>query len=198
VTSRPFVVLSACLLVLAVSMAFYVWQLRNRSASEPAFAPAALTLPPPRNAAPTDVTLWIAHDDTGVLTPQKNSVALSTDRQHKAEEMLRSLLLVYTAKDSPHHLPPAADVRNVYFADPGLVVLDMNSELANGQTSGILSEELTIASLAQTLSANFQGISRIKFLVNGKESDTLAGHADLSRVYSISQISDLVKQLSTP
>jgi hypothetical protein len=57
---------------------------------------------------------------------------------------------------------------------------------------------LTIASLAQTLSANFQGISRIKFLVNGKESDTLAGHADLSRVYSISQISDLVKQLSTP
>jgi hypothetical protein len=198
VTSRPFVVLSACLLVLAVSMAFYVWQLRNRSEWESAFAPVAQMLPPPHNGAPSDVTLWIAHDGTGVLTPQKNSVALSTDRQRKAEEMLRSLLLMYTGKNSPHHLPPAADVRNVYFVDPGLVVIDMNSELVNGQTSGILSEELTIASLAQTLSANFQGISRIKFLVNGKESDTLAGHADLSRVYSTSQISDLVKQLSVP
>jgi hypothetical protein len=177
-------------------MAFYVWQLRKQSQSESASPAATAVLTPPHNGAPTDVTLWIAYDDAGIVAAKKSSIALSSDRQRKAEEMLRSLLLMYTGRDSQHHLPPAADVRNVYFIDPGLVVIDMNSELANGQTSGILSEELTIASLAQTLSANFQGISRVKFLVNGKESETLAGHADLSRLYSTVQISDLVKHLS--
>ena len=87
-------------------------------------------------------------------------------------------------------------MRNVYFVDPGLVVIDMNSDFAEGQTSGILPEELTVTSFVQTLATNMPEVSRVKFLVNGKEAETLAGHFDLSAEYGVSQISELAKQLS--
>ena len=45
-------------------------------------------------------------------------------------------------------------------------------------------EELTLASMAQTLAANLPGITRVKLLVDGKERETLAGHVDLMGFYS--------------
>jgi hypothetical protein len=107
------------------------------------------------------------------------------------------LLAIYTGKGSPHHLAAGADVRNVYFVNPGLVVVDVNSELADGQTSGILPEGLTVASFVQTLAANSPEIVRVKFLVNGKERETLAGHVDFSNEYGVPQMSDLARQLSS-
>jgi hypothetical protein len=37
----------------------------------------------------------------------------------------------------------------------------------------------------------------VKILVDGKERSTLAGHADLSGTYDVSQVSVLAKQLSS-
>jgi hypothetical protein len=34
-----------------------------------------------------------------------------------------------------------------------------------------------------TLHANFPGISQVRFLVDGRQQETLAGHADLTRIY---------------
>jgi uncharacterized protein (DUF58 family) len=196
VTSRSFFVLSVCLLFLAIAMALYVWQLRSRAQSE-----ATLQRPqmvsPPASGTLRQVTLWVAHDDPGVLRVRAVSIELSTERQRRSEEILRALLAIYTGKDSPHHLAPGADVRNVYFVNPGLVVVDINSELADGQTSGILPEELTVASFVQTLSTNSPEITRVKFLVNGKERETLAGHVDFSNEYGVLQMSDLARQLSS-
>jgi hypothetical protein len=59
----------------------------------------------------------------------------------------------------------------------------------------VLEEELTIASLIQTLAANIPGILRVKILVEGKERETLAGHADLSATYDTIAVSQLVAQM---
>src|SRR5437667_241596 len=56
-------------------------------------------------------------------------------------------------------------------------------------------EELTIASLARTLSANVPGINRIKILVDGKGRDTLAGHADISGFYDVEAVDQLAAEL---
>jgi uncharacterized protein (DUF58 family) len=196
VTSRSFLVLSVCLLFLAIAMALYVWQLRSRAQSEATLQRPQL-VSPPASGTLRQVTLWVAHDDPGVLRVQAVSIELSTERQRKSEEILRALLAIYTGNDSPHRLAPGANVRNVYFVNPGLVVVDVNSELADGQTSGILPEELTVASFVQTLSANSPEIARVKFLVNGKERETLAGHVDFSKEYGVLQMSDLARQLSS-
>lgn len=196
--SRPFFVLTCCLCVVALAMSVYVWQLRKNSGedSTPALPPEVVAAP--SNATPQRITLWIAHDDTATLKSQSLSIASSSERQRQAEDILRALLGIYTTKGSPHPLPAGSAVRNVYFIDPGLIVVDVNSELAAGQTSGIMAEELTLTSLVQTLNANMQGISQVKFLVDGKEASTLAGHADLSNTYDVSQFSNFVRQISSP
>jgi hypothetical protein len=196
--SRPFLVLTACLTVLVIALSFYAWQLRKNGTPESGVAPELPLVTPPGQGAPKQVALWVGYDDPGVLRTRTVSIPISSERQERAQEVLRALVAVYTAKDSPHQLPAGADVRNVFFVDPGLVVIDVNSELAAGNTSGVLAEELTIVSFVQTLSLNVEGVSRVKFLVDGKEASTLSGHSDLASAYDVSQVAILAKQLSSP
>ncbi len=60
----------------------------------------------------------------------------------------------------------------------------------------MLVEELTVASLIHTVSANTPGILRVKILVDGKERDTLAGHADISDFYDVTAVNQLATQLA--
>jgi hypothetical protein len=64
-----------------------------------------------------------------------------------------------------------------------MAIVDTNSVFADRHRSGILVEQLTVASIARTLAANVPGTIRVKILVEGKERETLAGHADLADFY---------------
>jgi hypothetical protein len=109
--------------------------------------------------------------------------------------LLRALLSIYLDKNSPHVLGPGSEIRSVFLVDPGEAVIDLNGAFADTHRSGALVEEMTIASLIHTVSANTEGILRIKILVDGKERDTLAGHADLSSFYDVSAVNQLASQL---
>lgn len=183
------------LALVAAAMGIYAWQI-SESVS-PSSAPIADNRPvAPPVAGPRElVNLYVAHDDPGVLRSQPTTVPLPAERQQRAQELLRALLNIYLAKSSPHPLAPEADIRSVYLIDPGIAVIDVNSAFADGHRSGILVEQLTIASLVETLSENIPGIARVKFLVEGKERETLAGHADLTNFYDVSVVSQLAAQL---
>lgn len=194
-TLRQLLVSTAILAAVAIGMFVYAWQLRQHATLT---SPVETTPPvtPPKTGPTEKVTLWVAYDDPGVLRAQAVAVPLSSGRQQQAEQLLRSLMELYTSKASPHPLRPGAEVEDVYLVAPGLAVIDVNAALADSQTSGVLAEELTVTSLMQTLSANIPGLTQFKILVEGKERDTLAGHADLSAVYDALQVADLAKQLS--
>jgi hypothetical protein len=186
----------AVLLVVVLAMGLYAWHMRGRAAATTASADTRPVAPPP--AGPTEqVTVFVAYDDIGVLHAQAARIPLPSVRQQRAEELLRALLAVYLDKNSPHPLPPGSDVRGVYLVDPGLAVIDMNAAFADGHRSGVLSEELTIASLVQTLSANIPGILQVKILVEGKERQTLAGHVDLTGFFDVSGVNLLAAELQT-
>lgn len=193
---RHFLISTALLFGVAIAMAIYVWQLRRCEVlNPPSVAVAQHVTPPP--VGPTEkVVLYVAYDDSGEVRAQSISIPLSSGRQQRAQELLRALANVYLQKDSPHRLVASAEVRDVYLVQPGLAIIDVNSAFADGQTSGVLAEELTVVSIIQTLSANIPGLMQVKILVDGKERETLAGHADLSGFYEVSEVSDLAKQLS--
>jgi Sporulation and spore germination len=181
-------------LAAALAMGFYVWRMRGRVRTELAVTDTRPVAPPP--SGPTEqATLFVAYDDPGVLLPQAAAIPLPQGRQQRGEELLRALLDVYLEKSSPHPVPSGAEVRDVFFVDPGLVVIDLNDAFAGGHRSGILEEELTVSSMIQTLTYNVPGITRVKFLVNGQQRDTLAGHVDLSGFYDVSQVSQMVQAL---
>jgi Sporulation and spore germination len=191
---RHLMIAVAVMLAIAIGMSVYLWRTRGRvSPAEP----AAYTHPvaPLVEGSTEEVTLYVAHDDSGVLRAQAARIPLPSGRQERAEELLRALLRLYLGPSSSHPLPAVAEVRDVYLVDPGLAVIDVNSAFADGHRSGILVEELTIASLARTLSANIPGINRIRILVDGKSRDTLAGHADISGFYDVSAVDQLAAEL---
>ena len=183
-------VLFAAVLVLG----FYVRSMRGRVGAR-VRAVDSRPVAPPASGPTEQATLYVAYDDPGVLHPESAAIPLPSGRQERAQELVQALLARYLGKNSPHVLPAQADLRDVYVVDPGLVVIDLNSAFADGHRSGILIEELTVASFAQTLASNLPGINRVKFLVDGKQRDTLAGHADLSGYYDTSSIAALSQQL---
>jgi hypothetical protein len=192
---RHFYIALAVLLAAVLAMSLYAWHMRGRAAATPVAAVDTRPVVAPV-AGPTErVTLFVAYDDIGVLRAQSAQIPLPSVRQQRAEELLRALLAIYVDKSSPHPLPIGSDIRSVYLVDPGLAVLDMNAAFADGHRSGVLAEELTIASLIQTVSANIPGILKVKILVEGKQRETLAGHADLSGFFDVSAVNQLTSRL---
>jgi hypothetical protein len=191
-----FIALSV-LLAAVLGMSIYAWHMRGRAAATPVASVDTRPVIPPVAGNTERVTLFIAYDDIGVLRAQSAQIPMPSVRQQRAEELLRTLIALYLDKSSPHPLPPGSDIRSVYLVDPGLAVIDINAAFADGHRSGVLVEELTIASLIQTVSANIPGILKVKILVEGKQRDTLAGHADLSNFFDVSAVNQLTSQLQS-
>jgi hypothetical protein len=194
---RHFFIALSVLLGAVLGMGIYAWHMRGRAAATPVASVDTRPVIPPVAGNTERVTLFVAYDDIGVLHAQSAQIPLPSVRQQRAEELLRALITLYLDKSSPHPLPPGSDIRSVYLVDPGLAVIDINAAFADGHRSGVLVEELTVASLIQTLSANIPGILKVKILVEGKQRDTLAGHADLSNFFDVSEVNQLASQLQS-
>ncbi|MGC2648204.1 MAG: GerMN domain-containing protein [Candidatus Sulfotelmatobacter sp.] len=194
---RHFFIALSVLLGAVLGMGIYAWHMRGRAAATPVASVDTRPVIPPVAGNTERVTLFVAYDDIGVLHAQSAQIPLPSVRQQRAEELLRALITLYLDKSSPHPLPPGSDIRSVYLVDPGLAVIDINAAFADGHRSGVLVEELTVASLIQTLSANIPGILKVKILVEGKQRDTLAGHADLSNFFDVSAVNQLASQLQS-
>ena len=140
------------------------------------------------------IQLLLAYDDDQALRWRPADVFLPADRNLRARETLRSVLAQYLQTPSPHPLAKGADIKDVYFISDDTMVVDTTAQFADGHPSGILLEDLTLASLIETLTANVPGITKIKFLVDGKERETLAGHADLMSFYQTTAVHELAKE----
>jgi Sporulation and spore germination len=186
------------LLIAVLGMGLYAWHMRGRAAATPVVSTDTRPVEAPVSGPTEQVTLFVAYDDIGVLRAQSAQIPLPSVRQQRAEELLRALITLYLGKSSPHLLPPGSDIRSVYLVDPGLAVIDVNAAFADAHRSGVLSEELTVTSLIQTLCANISGIVKVKILVEGKQRETLAGHADLSNFFDVSAINQLTQELQSP
>jgi hypothetical protein len=69
--------------------------------------------------------------------------------------------------------------------NPGgeLAVINLRGSFVSAHPSGVEVESLTLLSIIGTLHANIPQIEQVRFLVDGQQRETLAGHADLLRTY---------------
>ena len=75
-----------------------------------------------------------------------------------------------------------------------MAVVNLDGAFVGAQPSGIEPETMTLLSMIATLHANLPQITEVRFLVNGQQKDTLAGHADLTRTYLASDTETAVRQ----
>ena len=184
----------AVLLVAVVTMGIYLRHMRRRAREIDAPAATALPVVPPPSGPTETVTLYVADDAAGMLRSRSAQIPLPGGRQQRAEELLRALLRIYQQPGAAHPMTAAADVRAIYLVDPGAAVIDLNAAFADQHRSGIMSEQLTVNSLVETLAGNVPGILRVNILVEGKKRDTLAGHADLSEAFDVITIQQAENQ----
>jgi len=213
VISRVQRILFAALLIAIVVMAALLIRLRERAQDRlhvvQDSAPPAETAP----SAPQTVTLVIPNDLDGSLQNVQRSLSLPADDSGKARALLEDLLETFHEPHSTHPISgPAfangrgdAAIENVFLmpvlhsaSDGGaaspipqsndsgtLAVVDFSAAFAASQPSGIEPETLTLLSIIGTLHANMPSITQVRFLVDGRPAPTLAGHADLTRTYLV-------------
>jgi len=184
------------LLLLAIfGSGLYILLLRRsseeglRRASDPRPVPAPV-------AGPEEtVKLTIAYDEDGVFRTREISAVVPSESSARAKSILEALIGYYLSKPSPHDLADGSAVNSVFMVNQKLAVVDLNQALVEGHRSGIMVEDFTLMSLIDTLATNLPQIEQVKILVNGKERETLAGHADIRSIYSVDAIHKIVAQL---
>jgi hypothetical protein len=141
------------------------------------------------------VRLLVAKDSADSLTPIAENIVLPKSPNAAARALLVALIAESTKPNSSHPLPANASVDDVFLlpldpdsapspAEPQLAVINLNSTFARQAGPTPESETLTLHSILATLQANLPQIQAARFLIDGRQSDTLAGHVDLRRSYS--------------
>lgn len=142
----------------------------------------------PPISTPTDTTVkarifWTnAAGDS--LAPSEKPLPLSADPVQRAKQLIEALIT--SPPDERHRtLPADTTLLEFYLLPDGTAVADFSSTLATALPSGILSEQLAVDSVVQTLRANVPAIVRLKILIAGQEVDALAGHVDLTGFFEL-------------
>jgi hypothetical protein len=75
-------------------------------------------------------------------------------------------------------LPPSTIINSVQ-VQGDTAYLDFSKELADGIPGGSSSEMTAVYAVVDTVSFNFPQIKKVKFLLDGRDVESLAGHLDL-------------------
>jgi len=137
-----------------------------------------------------------------------DALSLPADDSGKARVLLQDLLETFHEPNSTHPISGPtenAGIENVFLmpvpspapstgapspapqsgGSGTLAIVDFTAAFAASQPSGIEPETLTLLSIIGTLHANLPAITQVRFLIDGRTAQTLAGHADLTRTYLV-------------
>jgi hypothetical protein len=181
------------LLVSSVLMAIVLLRMREKALDRLQASTETVPLTPQAGRPMQTVTMMIANDLDGSVQPATQSLALPADGNAKAHVILQHLILNYARPNTKHPISANKGVNEIFFLNlpadathtsPGTVaVVDLSGSFVEAHPSGIEPETLTLLSIIETLHENFPQITQVRFLVDGQQRDTLAGHADLTRAY---------------
>jgi hypothetical protein len=191
---RHFQITIAVLLLAVLVSGVIIIRLTHKEEAMTLQANAVLPVQPAVGGKRERIQLLLAYDEDQALRWRSADVFLPTERGLRARETLRSVLAQYLQSPSPHPLAKGADIKDVYFIQKDTLIVDTTAPFADGHPAGILLEQMTITSLIESLAANVPGVNKVKFLVEGKERDTLAGHADLMSFYQTAAVHEMAKE----
>lgn len=203
-------VLFTILLVASLAMGAILWRLRERAHERLVAGEDSAPTKAPEVAPAEPATLVVANDTDGSLRPQVQSLPLPADPGARARAVLGRLLDLYEAQGATHPVQGGANsVAEVFLMPvpgapagivetnqgkaggspgaeakgPQLAVVNLKGSFVATHPSGIEVETLTLMSICGTLHANLPQVTEVRFLVDGAQRATLAGHADLTRTY---------------
>jgi hypothetical protein len=120
-----------------------------------------------------------------LLTAEQRNIPLPESPAAAIPVVVRELIKGPAAQTSLRLFPSDTVVRGAYLLPGGTVVVDLGGPtLTQGWGTGSHQELMAIASLAQTVTANFADARRLRLVVNGTPAETLGGHIGLARSFT--------------
>ncbi len=152
------------------------------------------TLLEERSSGTTAVTLFFARPgrlpgDPDFLAGQQREMHAVDSRVLMARQIVQEVLKgPQRAEDGAPPdgtAEPAGDpgrLRQLYLIDEGTAVVDLYP-IPTAALPGIVEEYALILSITRSLRENLSEVQQVKFLVDGRERATLAGHVSLARPF---------------
>jgi spore germination protein GerM len=140
-------------------------------------------------ATPSDVKMnvnlfWASTTNPGALEPQQVELALSPDNAQRCRQLIAALAQM-PPTPAQRTLPADTELLDFYLLTDGTAIADFTDSLSTETPSGILSEQVAVQSITQTLAGAVPQVQRLKILLHGQEADTLAGHLDLTGFFTV-------------
>jgi hypothetical protein len=197
-------VLFFLLLAASIIMGAVLWQLRNRAEQRRLDGQDSTPTQAPTVAPAEQATLMVASDADDSMSTRILSLPLPPSPGGRARAVLDELMDLYAAPGAAHPVEGgASSIAQVFLmpvsegaqssgagaasgdlkSGPVMAVVNLTGAFAASHPSGIETESLTVLSICATLHANLPQVTEVRFLVDGQEHATLAGHADLTRTY---------------
>ncbi len=76
-------------------------------------------------------------------------------------------------------VPEGTKLRALYITEDAVAYVDLSAAVSENHPGGIRTEMMTVYSIVNSLVLNVSAVDRVKLLVEGRQSDTLAGHIDI-------------------
>ncbi|MFZ0818793.1 MAG: GerMN domain-containing protein [Candidatus Acidiferrales bacterium] len=140
---------------------------------------------------------WTSASNPALLDSAEIELPLSADPIQRSRQLVDALI------QSPptalqRTIPADTSLLAFYLLADGTAIADFSDALSTGTPSGILSEQLAVNSITQTLAASVPQIRRLKILLHGQEVDTLSGHLDLTIFFPVNAAPPAVPPASIP
>jgi len=153
--------------------------------------PADTTKPPeqtadtgktPGNAGSKQVVVYFPTRDAMFLMPETRKVSAGQDPVRSSMEML---IVGPESRELEAIVPQGTVLRNITIKDH-VAYVDFSNAIIKKNPGGSTTELLLVGAIANTLT-EFPDISGVRILVEGKQVETLTGHADLTGVLGRSE-----------
>ncbi len=124
-----------------------------------------------------EVTVYYPDQSGMSLIPVKREIKFNDEGQ-KYIEAVKCLLDAPKEEELTKIFPKGAKINSITL-DKDTAVVDLDSGITKNFVGGSTGEEFLINSVVDTLT-DFKEVKQVRFLIDGKEVETLAGHMDLS------------------
>jgi len=179
----PLVITLMAIVLIAAGGGGYLW---FRLAEAPQAASTMqqegqTTAPAARPDEPFMATLFFPGD--GALGPVVVAVRRHPEARLPAREAVAALLAADQGRRSS--VLKEVRLRALYLDATGTATVDLSAASPNQKEirASVEDEFLAIYALVNTLTLNVPEVRQVRFLMDGREAQTLAGHIDLSRAY---------------
>lgn len=119
----------------------------------------------------------------GMLEAETRNIYSSDQVAIEAKQILAELI-AGSKEGRDAALPVETKLREVFVTDQGLAVVDLTKEASSNHPGGLTQEITSIYAVVNSLTENLSAVAGVQILIEGVETETLAGHVDLTHPFS--------------